>query len=332
MTPNRVHDGSLRLDGLAYTRLAWALVISIVFHLLCYGGYEAGKELGIWQAFRLPDWLKKTKMLATAPTAKEDATARQQEVPMIYLDVNPQVATAEAPNNAKYYSDKNSRAANPEADKDTNIPKIEGKQTEMAKTEDVKRSPFDKLQPVFPASPQDQEPEPARPTVPTPPGDLAMAKPAPRLRTDTGTAEKPRPRTIKEALMRMHRDQLVGEKMKQEGGIRGSVKMTSLDAKATPFGAYDAAFIQAVEQRWFDLLDNMSYDGYRRGKVSLQFHLTYDGRITDMKVVDNTVGEMLGLMCQKAVFDPAPFGKWPREMRLMVDKNYREIQFTFFYN
>ncbi len=93
-----------------------------------------------------------------------------------------------------------------------------------------------------------------------------------------------------------------------------------------------AAFIETVQQRWYDLLDNSRYDGYRQGKVVLQFHLNYDGRITEMKVVENNVGEMLGLLCQKAVLDPSPFEKWPHEMRLMVDRDYRELTFTFYYN
>ena len=119
--------------------------------------------------------------------------------------------------------------------------------------------------------------------------------------------------------------------MKQEGGTSG-FQLEALNAKATPFGVYDRAFIEAVESRWLSLLDSMSYDGYRRGRVVLQFHLTHDGRITDMKVLENTVGETLGLLCQKAVLDPAPFDRWPREMRLLVDKDYRDIQFAFYYN
>jgi len=76
----------------------------------------------------------------------------------------------------------------------------------------------------------------------------------------------------------------------------------------------------------------VSYDGYRRGRVVLQFLLNYDGRITEMKVLENTVTETLSLLCQKAVLDPAPFDKWPREMRLMVGEDFRRITFTFYYN
>ena len=108
--------------------------------------------------------------------------------------------------------------------------------------------------------------------------------------------------------------------------------LTSLDAKATPFGAYDRAFIEAVRQRWFDLLDNLSAAGYQRGRVELQFRLNFDGRISDMKIVSSNVGDLLGLLCVKAVQDPAPFEKWPREMRQMVDRDYRELRFTFFYD
>ena len=69
----------------------------------------------------------------------------------------------------------------------------------------------------------------------------------------------------------------------------------------------------------------------RTGKVMLQFHLNYDGTITDMSVLQNTVGDLLGYVCQKAISDPAPFARWPTDMRQMVGENYREITFTFYY-
>jgi hypothetical protein len=66
--------------------------------------------------------------------------------------------------------------------------------------------------------------------------------------------------------------------------------------------------------------------------VVVQFRLNYDGTISDLKVTENNVNSTtLMLMCQKAISDPSPYDPWPREMRLMVDKNYRELQFAFFY-
>ena len=105
----------------------------------------------------------------------------------------------------------------------------------------------------------------------------------------------------------------------------------SFDVKATPFGAYDAALIEAVTQRWYDLLDSQQFAMDRTGKVTLRFHLNNNGSITEMIVLENTVGDLLGYVCQKAISDPAPFAPWPAEMRQMVEKSYREITFTFYY-
>jgi outer membrane biosynthesis protein TonB len=175
----------------------------------------------------------------------------------------------------------------------------------------------------------DPEPAPeARPKPVSAPGDLTLAKPDLNPRPDQGEAERTRPLRIAEA----PQNRLVGQKMKQEGGVRPQRLEASFDTKATPFGVYDRAFIDAVQKHWYDLLDNMSYDGYRRGVVVVKFDLNYDGRVTNMEVLENTVTGILEIMCTKAVKDPSPFPKWSRDMRLMVGKDFREIKFTFHYN
>jgi hypothetical protein len=62
----------------------------------------------------------------------------------------------------------------------------------------------------------------------------------------------------------------------------------------------------------------------------LQFRLHYDGSVTDMTVAQNTVGDLLGYVCQEAINDPAPFEKWPADMRFKLGDS-RDIQFTFYY-
>ena len=143
----------------------------------------------------------------------------------------------------------------------------------------------------------------------------------------TTTPETSRPRTIKEALLQGN--QKAGQKVKRKADAQQR-PATSYEVKATGFGAYDQAFIDAVSSRWYDLLDTMSSDDYRQGKVVLQFNLNYDGRITEMKLVESTVTETLALLCQKAVLDPSPFDKWPREMRLKIGEDSRQIAFTFY--
>jgi hypothetical protein len=118
--------------------------------------------------------------------------------------------------------------------------------------------------------------------------------------------------------------------MRQDGGVSRRGRL-SVDVKGSPFGAYDAAFIAAVQQRWYDLIDS-SQVVPRSGKVQLQFRLTYDGRITDMRVNEETVGDLLTLLCQRAVLDPAPYARWPADMRRMIGQDYREVTITFYYN
>jgi len=320
----------LRLDRPEISRLAWAFAISIALHLLSYGGYELGKRLNVWEQLRLPAWLQRPKLLASVP--KQPANPVHQEAPLMFVNVSPSQATPEPPENAKFYSSKNSKAANPDADKDTDMPKISGKQTQVVKAEDTPRTKFDQLQPDFAQLARERQAEQAKARATQPSGDMVMAKPDVTLRQGDGTTEHSRPRTIAEAMRRQNRTQLVGEKMKQDGGVNRVRLEASFDAKSTLFGSYDAALIEAVQSRWYDLLEQVSYNSYRSGRVVMQFHLHYDGRITDLAIVESTVGDMLALMCQKAIFDPAPYDKWSQEMRQTADKDYRDIVFTFYYN
>lgn len=296
MTGNRTDLATLRPNRLEFTRLGWALVLSLVLHLAFWGVYVLGRNIH-W-----PAWMQ--QMVQSPPVqAKQQQPTRP---PLLFVDVSEAQAVTQEPKDAKRYSDRNSIASNPDLNKELNEPKLDGTQENATKTE-ASQKKFDQLMPDPP------KPKPIS-------GNMTIAKvdvkPPP---------EKNRPRTIKEALLQR------GEKIKQDGGA-AQRPSASLDVKATGFGAYDRAFIDAVSSRWYDLLDNMSYDAFRQGKVVVQFVLNYDGRITEMKVLESTVTETLSLLCQKAVLDPSPFDKWPREMRLMVGEDSRRIVFTFNYN
>src|ERR1035437_2323902 len=140
---------SLRLERAEVSRLAWAFALSLAFHLLVFGTYQTGKKFNLWQNLHWPAWLHAPKILQEAFKKKESQPPPPQrpELPLIFVNVNPAQATTEAPKDAKFYSDKNSRAANPEPDKITETPKIDGKQTEVVKTEEVPREKFAPLQP-----------------------------------------------------------------------------------------------------------------------------------------------------------------------------------------
>lgn len=313
---------SVRLDRFELKRLIWAIVLSLLLHLLGWGVYEAGKKTGLWQRLHWPErlHLAQKKIVPPPPTVESD--------PSIFLDVDPDQVSPDAPKDAKYYSAKNSRAANPDADKDSNQPKLNGKQTDVPKTKDVPRMPNAKPTPPAPQPQPQKEAPPAQPKPTEQLGDTRLAK----LETSPDKPEeKPeRPRTLKQALAQRS-NLFPSMQMRQEGGTRRQALVPSLDARATPFGDYDRRFIDAVTSRWYSLLDSQKFASDRTGKVTLRFHLNSDGSISNMEVLENTVGDLLGYVCQESVTDPSPFEPWPSDMRRMVNGNYREIMFTFYY-
>jgi hypothetical protein len=304
--------------------------LSIAVHLAVWGGYTGGKKLGLWEKLHLPAWVQKlTQALSKTTKLENKPLFKESEPPLMFVNVSPDQAMTEPPKDARYYSSHNSQAANPEADRDTGIPKITGQQEQVPKTEDAERNKFSKLQPALPAEKPEPE-ERARPKPKVAPGDLTLAKPEENPTTDTGAAEKQRHRRLSEVPPSQSRPP--GQKMKQEGGVKRHLQIASLDAKATLFGQYDEMLIGAISQRWFDLLEERHYASEVHGHVVLQFTLHYDGRVTDMKVVENTVNETLSLLCQKAVLDPAPFDRWTTEMRLKFEGDVRTLRFAFYYN
>jgi hypothetical protein len=247
----------------------------------------------------------------------------QRELPLTFVEVDPETAVIEPPKDAKYYSSKNSLAANPEpAAKE--VPKVDGKQDQVARLMDNEKPK------PFPLQPSPPEPKPEEFVQPKPksdaPGDLALKKPD---ESNEAPPPKPRPRTVAEA--RAAKGLLIGPKMRQDGGVERRGHIEAFNVKATPFGAYDAAFIAAVEQCWHNLLEDNQIS-QRSGKVVLEFKLNSDGRITDMKMQGNEVGEILGMLCQRSIELPAPYPRWPTDMRRVIGSNSREIRFTFFYN
>src|SRR5664279_3160818 len=99
---------SLRLERAEVSRLAWAFALSLAFHLLVFGTYQTGKKYNLWQNLHLPAWLHVPKILPEALKKKEEPPPSRpsQDTPLMFVNVNSAQATAEAPKDAKFYSDK----------------------------------------------------------------------------------------------------------------------------------------------------------------------------------------------------------------------------------
>ena len=222
---------------------------------------------------------------------------RQQSV--IFLEVPASMASEDAPEDSKYYSTQNSRAADEQSEKETPQPKIEGTQDKVPRIIDSK---------------------PASPAKPTPPEPKPEAKPEPE--------PKPRrPRTVAEAKQLA---MIQGQKMKQDGGVKKRATIVGLDAKASPFGDYDARLIAAIQNRWNQILDQYYIPSV--GQVVLTFNLWSDGKVTNVQVERSTVNTILALKCERAVKEPSPYAPWPEKMHDEIGSDRRFVRFTFYYN
>jgi outer membrane biosynthesis protein TonB len=332
-------QATLRVQPWENSRLVWALAVSLLLHLAAFGIYKGGAHWQLWDKIRMPAWVHRvTDALMPALARRENPTPKpSEESPLMFVEVNPASAAVEAPKDARHYAAVNTVAAQPEPGRETGVPRIDGNQENVVRTED---SQLSRAQPLQPAPQQPAKPEEGEEAKPEPkpalqPGALTMAKPGDAKTQPDKPTERTRPRSVAEAKARLAQQQRLstaGEKMRQAGDVNRRGPRITLDAVGTPFGAYDAAVVAAVQECWFGLLEQRSYASDKAGKVVLEFRLHYDGRVTDMKVVQNTVDELLCLLCQKAILDPVPYPKWPSEMRRLNSGDSREVRFTFFYN
>ena len=302
---------SLRPNRFEGERVAFALSLSLLAHVLIFGAYELRRDIA------LPAWLHRVVPQNHVPVV----LVQKEEDPLEFVTV--QNPSTEVPKNAKYFSNHNSVAADNSEVKVSENPQLNGK-TDMPATADV-RPQFSKSPTGADQQNQNNQQASQQPKAPSNTGDLTLGKP------DNGTQpqEQPRPRTLKEAYEQM-KNQLPQLTMQQEGGAERHARVPSFDVKVTGFGDYDARFVAAVSQNWYNLLDSQKFSLDRTGKVVLLFRLNYDGTISQMRLAENNVGDLLGYVCEKAVLDGAPYERWNEDMRLKLG-NYADVQFTFDY-
>ncbi|HEY3857525.1 MAG TPA: hypothetical protein VGO67_24345 [Verrucomicrobiae bacterium] len=328
-----------------------ALVVSLLLHLLAYATYREGQTRGWWANMTMPRWMQVVTRALTPPIPqtpiKPAALATQPKTELRFVQVDPDNAQKEAPKVPKFYGAQNTFAANPNVTKPSTVPDIRGKQDKFLKTTEEGKPKAQPPQPKPTVATQPQhevkEVAAAAPKKEYVPGTMASAKPVEVARegdgkTDVKTEaqknveEQPQPapprfRNIADA--KEYYGTRGGQPTKQAGGVPRTGITSSVDVVGSAIGNYDSEFVDAVSARWNQLWDKHSPNG--SGKVVLEFRLHPDGRITDMKVGQTEVSELMTDFCKQAIFDPAPYKPWPREMRLEIPTDYRDIQFTFYY-
>jgi len=187
--------------------------------------------------------------------------------------------------------------------------------------------------------PQLAELKPAPQPVPAP-GDLKSFKPRPEPKLAEARSGGPqdlqpaapvpreKPRLLSQVRPTEQGLTIAGQRMIQEGGVR-RIGEVALDARGSLFGAYDAALIASIQQSWYQAIGDKATP---KGKAIIRFKLHPDGRVSDLKVEFSDVGEFFDYFCQRGILAPAPFPKWPADMRRQIEADFRDVRFTFFYN
>lgn len=303
--------GSLKPGRFEGERIALALAISLFIHTLIWAGYELNRDL---------HWMPRVPFLV--PKQTQVKRVRLYEEPLEFVTL--ETPSTEAPKTPKYISNKNSVAADNSKKRDSDVPQLNGRQTDAPKTEDELRAQIAREQAAAdPRQSSDSQgngqSKPAQSE-----GDLTLGQPD----NATKPQEQPRPRTLKEAYQQMAA-RFPGLTMKEDGGAERKAR-PAFDVKVTGFGDYDERFVETVSQNWWNLLDSRQFAMDRTGKVVLLFRLNYDGTISQMRFGENTVGDLLGYVCEKAVLDGAPYERWTEDMRLRLGE-YTDVEFTFDY-
>ncbi|HTH48088.1 MAG TPA: hypothetical protein VMB21_11285 [Candidatus Limnocylindria bacterium] len=319
-----------------------ALLLSLFLHLFLFFFAWLVPQMATWKW--LPAWTKPliAAVTPTPPKAKAETTPPPQdiEIPLQFIEVDPNQSVADAPKDARFTSTANTLAGNPTPAKEL-VPRIDGRREDSLKTYDTVR-PAKQSQP---AVPQDVEGQQAREEVKpqekggAKPGELALAKPVPDAKVEREqeerNAEKPqvatpkRRKSVNEA--RADKGLLVGERMKEDGGVERHAMEATFSVRATEFGAYSSRLVAAVQARWYYLLEERRFSFDRAGKVVITFRLHPDGTVSAINTAKSTVDDIHSLLCELSIEQPAPYGVWPRELIQEVGREPILVTFTFNY-
>lgn len=108
-------------------------------------------------------------------------------------------------------------------------------------------------------------------------------------------------------------------------------KYTGPPEPISPYRNYDYTAAGTIRKNWYKIIaeDKITYK--RSGKVKIGFQEHWDGSVTDLRILTNTMSDVFGNASLRAITNSTPFAPWPPNMARMIGKDHREITFTFNY-
>jgi hypothetical protein len=308
-----------------------ALLVSLLLHAAVFGGWQqrALNPIARWMAKVGANYRPVETKELPVPTITFVDIVEPATQARTFIETDAGQVTGQQPKDAQFYSDKPTVAANPDnpTGQEGDTPYLAGTQTRVMSTEDVALA--------RPGSPSLPAPPPAAPSLPEQPKEVAeggqktvtqIAKadvaPEPALKLPAMAPAMPQAGSSGREVA------AAKSKLTATGTFRTGV--ASFNVAASPFGAYDKKVVKAVQSRWYALIEQ--YGIYERaGVVTVHFDLYDDGTVHNMKLMENTAGEILALYCKRAIIESAPYDPLPEALRVLIGKEPREVNFTFYY-
>ncbi|MEW6305550.1 MAG: sulfatase-like hydrolase/transferase [Verrucomicrobiota bacterium] len=114
----------------------------------------------------------------------------------------------------------------------------------------------------------------------------------------------------------------IGVRARPAGGI-----VVSIAANESTGGTHDMMAVAAVRERW-NLLRGTRPDPQPFGRATVAFRLHADGRVSNVRMEENSLGDQYRSLCEDAV-STASFRSWPADLRRRLDKDHRDLRITF---
>jgi len=336
------------------------MLTSLLLHVLAFLGWQNRAVLGHFPLFRplarvfasAPARLQPAPVTSTLTFLQEPAPQRAEDRRQ-FIETDASQVTGEEPKNARFYSANSTVAANTEnpSGKVGDTPYLNGKETRLTSTENVQPQPPGTTsvpvpRPVTPPAVPPVAPQPVASKPVEPVKDLAetglkvveekqvamldkpVAQPEAILSTPPQPTSPP-PMPIMRAGSSPGREIATAKSHATAMGV-SRIGIEAFNVASSPFGLYDKALISAVQSRWYAVLNEKRMD-FHAGTVVLQFNLLADGSVTSLVVKENSAGFDLGLYCEKAIVESAPFAPLPESLQRLIGGDTREIVFTFYY-
>jgi hypothetical protein len=235
--------------------------------------------------------------------------------------------TPEAPKNAPFESDKNTRAASEAAPGGTApVPTLDGREArnlELANRDYTKQG--EAAAPRQQAAEQTAPPEPQATPAPTPPAPTQLALREVPARPKAEERPKPAP-TAQPKPQASSGFQPETRITKIRGSISNRGK-ASVDAAATPLGRYKKMVSDAIGSRWYWYV-NDQIGLLNIGTVEVRFIVSSSGKVGGVKVLSNSSNESFASVSVNSIIE-AEIPPIPDEVAKLLVNGRLEIDYTF---